>query len=155
MLERSSLRSPPAQSPAPAPYGDAALVVAEHELHRLVIEVDELYAMWPKGKGAVERARIGRRIEVALSRVAELYRIIANAQPATLQGAAVQIRRALVMLEDKDIAVAQRLIYSALNVVEVFADEALSVESLEAGAGINQESLAHLSMGCRRRWLRV
>ena len=121
MPRRSPPRSSLSQPTAPAPHTDADLVVAEHELQDLVIEVDELYAMWPKGRGAVERARIGRRIDDALSRVAELYGIITNAQPATLQGAAVQFRRALAMLEDKDIAVAQRLIDSALNVVEASA----------------------------------
>ncbi len=121
MLGRSSLQPSPSQPTAPAPHGDAALVDAERELHSLVIEVDELYAMWPKGKGAVERARIGRRIDDALARVSEIYGVITSAQPVTLQGAAVQFRRALAMLEDKDIAVAQRLIDSALNVVEASA----------------------------------
>lgn len=120
MLERSPPRSSPDQPTAPAPHGDVVLVDAERELHELVVEVDELYAIWPKGKGAVERARIGQRIEGALSRVAELYGVIVNARPETLQGAAVQFRRALAMIEDKNVA-ARRLIDSALNVVEASA----------------------------------
>ena len=101
-------------------HADAALVDAEQELHGLVIEIDALYAIWPNGRGAIERAGTGRRIEDALSRVAELYGVIANAQPATLQGAAIQLRRALAMIDDSNIA-ARRLVDSALNVVETAA----------------------------------
>ena len=84
--------------------------------------VHALYDRWPKGKSAVQRARIGRRIEDVLERVSELYGVITTAQPETLQGAAVQLRRALAMLDDADVT-AQRLIDSALNVVEASADE--------------------------------
>lgn len=122
MLGRSSLHPSLAQPPAPTPHADADLVVAEHELHEFVIEVDALYVLWPKGKGAVQRARIGRRIEDALSRIAELYGVITSTQPETLQGAAVQLRRALAMIEDTNVS-ARRLIDSALNVVEASADD--------------------------------
>ena len=104
-----------------AAHADAALVIAERELQDLLIEVDSLWAMWPKGKNAVERARIGQRIDDVLVRVSELYGVITTAQPETLQGAAVQLRRALALI-DGDGKTAQRMIISALNVVDAPMD---------------------------------
>ncbi len=73
------------------------------------------------GRNAIERAKIGRRIDDALMRVGELHTMITQSEPETLQGAAVQRRRAMAMLEDEKNQRAQALVASALGVVEASA----------------------------------
>ena len=105
-IDSSSGRSP-----------DAALIEAEAELQALVIEIETLNVLCPAAEPATRRAKIGGCRNTAYERLAELYGVIANAKPRTLAGAAVQLRRALVGLED-GMVMEQRLVASALAVVE-------------------------------------
>ena len=108
-------------------HPDADLLAWEIELDRLVLEHAKLEAAWPKGETAVDRARTGRRYENALNRIAELHGLIVRAQPKTLAGAAVQLRRALATIDAHDCKspwgeperVEARLVEAALGVVEV------------------------------------
>ena len=87
---------------APPEHPDADLLAWEAELDRLVVEHAKLEAAWPKGETAVERARTGRRLDEVLTRIAELHGLIARAQPRTLAGTAVQLRRALAVIDVDD-----------------------------------------------------
>ena len=105
---------------------DAALIAAGREVETLAVEIEALRALWPKGETAVKRAEIGRRLESAYDRLAELYGVIASTDAHTLAGAAVKLRRAIAAVEahdcgsavDRDREPELRLIESALAVVE-------------------------------------
>ena len=85
-------------APLPADLdGDSAadhgLVEMEHELIRLLLEYDELRTAWPKGRHVLVRARIGRRVADALSRIDDLEHAIATTPARTADEAAVRHRR--------------------------------------------------------------
>ena len=71
---------------------------------------------------------IERRLEDLLRRIAELQNLIAEAQPKTLVGAAVLLRRALAAIEAHDChvplrepeRVEERLVAAALRVMESY-----------------------------------
>ncbi len=60
---------------------------------------------------------IGGCLSTACERLAELYGTVADARPETLAGAAVLLRHALVVVEDKN-RMGHQLIASALAAVE-------------------------------------
>ena len=96
---------------------DADLIAWEAELHELLLEHERLEAAWPKGATAVDRARIGRRLEDVLDDIAEIHELIADARPRTLAGAAVLLRRALAAIGDPG-RVEARLVGAALRAVD-------------------------------------
>ncbi len=81
---------------------DADLLAGEAELTELLLEHERLEAAWPKGPTAIDRARIGRRLEEVLDDIAEIHELIADARPRTLAGAAVLLRGALAAIEAHD-----------------------------------------------------
>ena len=85
-------------APSPADHdGDGiaadGLVEMERELIRLLIEYDELRTAWPKGGHVLVRARIGRQVADALSRIDDLEHVIATTPARTADEAAVRHRR--------------------------------------------------------------
>lgn len=108
-------------TPPPRPPSDpldAELVAAGREVEALAVEIEALQALWPKGETALRRAEIGRALDLALARLAELYGIIANSEAHTLAGAAVMLRRALAGL-DGERGLEHRLVGRALGVIEL------------------------------------
>ena len=99
---------------------DAHILAAEAEMQALAIEIEALRTVWPAGDTAIRRAEVGGCLSTAYDRLGELYGTIAAARPTTLAGAAVQLRRALVVVEDGNEMV-RRLVGSALAVVEATA----------------------------------
>ena len=81
---------------------DEDLVEKERELVRLLIEYDELRTAWPKGGHVLVRAKIGRQVADALSRIADLEHVIATTPARTPAEAAVR-RRRLAALESAGI----------------------------------------------------
>ena len=81
---------------------DAQLLAMEGELKRLLIRSEGLRAAWPKGRTAVDRARIGREVDDTLDRISELHRQIVTTPAHTLAGAAVQLLRLAVYVGEKD-----------------------------------------------------
>ena len=73
--------------------GADGLVEMERELIRLLIEYDELRTAWPKGGHVLVRARIGRQVADALSRIDDLEHVIATTPARTADEAAVRHRR--------------------------------------------------------------
>ncbi len=105
----------PSESPA----------VLEHQLVGHLLDFETLDAAWPKGRTAVERAEIGRRREDALSEIVALHRRIVAGRAETLADAAAQLRRLVVMAEERPEPHAllappnaRRLVASVLAVVE-------------------------------------
>ncbi len=78
-----------------------SLVALESHLVDHLLDFEDLDAAWPKGRTAVERARIGREREEALSEIATLRNRIAGGRAATLADAAVQLRRLVVMADEE------------------------------------------------------
>ena len=68
---------------------DSKLLALEAELSERLVEFERLDIAWPKGRGAVERARIGREHENTLERIAEIETFIAQCRPTTVADAAV------------------------------------------------------------------
>ena len=99
---------------------DTDLLAAEAEMQALAVEIETLRTLWPVGNTAIRRANIGGCLNSACARLAELYSTVAEARPETLAGAAAQLRRALVVVEDSG-RMEHRLIASALAVVEACA----------------------------------
>ncbi len=93
----------------------AALPTLERELHGCLIEYEALSEAWPRGRTAMERYRIGKKVDAALKRIAELEAAIAGAKAMTLEDAAVQLRRVLARLDDASL---EALVMSALGAVE-------------------------------------
>ena len=84
---------------------------------------------WPHAPHVLDRAKIGRRREEALSGIVALRGRIVTAHAETLADAAVQLRRLVVMVEEEHRAHAllaspdvHRLLASVLAVVEREAD---------------------------------
>ncbi len=75
----------------PAPT--ESLVALESRLAEALLAFETLDTAWPKGRTAIERARIGRRREDALSEIMVLRHSIATGRAETLADAAVQLRR--------------------------------------------------------------
>ena len=85
-------------APLPADLdGDGAadkdLVEMERELTRLLLEYDGLRTAWPKGGHVLVRAKIGRQVADALSRIDDLEHAIATTPARTRAEAAVRHRR--------------------------------------------------------------
>ena len=99
---------------------DTDILAAEAEMQALAVEIETLRALWPVGDTAIRRAKIGGCLNSACERLADLYGMVSAARPETLAGAAAQLRRALVVVEDSD-RMEHRLIASALAVVEACA----------------------------------
>ena len=99
--------------PAPDTHPDAALLAMEGELERLLMRWEDLRAAWPKGRTAVERARLGRKVDDTLDRISDIHRQIVTTPARTLAGAAVQLRRLQTMLGSENLRVRQ-LLRSAL-----------------------------------------
>ena len=76
--------------PADLEPGAGGLVEMERELTRLLIEYDELRTAWPKGRHVLTRARIGRQVADALSRIDALEHVIATTPARTPAEAAVR-----------------------------------------------------------------
>ena len=72
--------------------------------------------------GALDRARMGDRIEQIFERIADIQQIIATTPASTLDDAAVQLRRLSAWLEDGQNKKARVMLRSALAVVEGAAD---------------------------------
>ena len=105
----------PSESPA----------VLEHQLAERLLAFEILDTAWPKGRTALERAEIGRRREDALSQIVTLHRRIVAGRAETLADAAAQLRRLVVMAEERPEPhallappSARRLVASVLAVVE-------------------------------------
>ena len=75
------------------------LVEMERELTRLLIEYDELETAWPKCRDILVRAKIGRRVADALTRIDDLEHDIATTLAKTPAGAAVRRRRLAALSE--------------------------------------------------------
>ena len=58
--------------PAASTRSSVTLVEMESELEALLVEYDSLETAWPKGRHVLVRARIGRQVADALSRIADL-----------------------------------------------------------------------------------
>ncbi len=58
-----------APSPADLEQGVDGLIEMERELIRLLLVYDELRTAWPKGGHVLVRAKIGRQVADALSRI--------------------------------------------------------------------------------------
>ena len=91
-------------APLPADLdGDGAadkdLVEMERELTRLLLEYDELRTAWPKGGHVLVRARIGRQVADALSRIDDLLHAIATTPARTPPEAAVRHRRLSALMD--------------------------------------------------------
>ncbi len=78
-----------------------SLVVLEQHLAERLLEFEYLDAAWPKGDTAVERARIGRFREDALSEIVVLQDRITRGRAETLADAAAQLRRLVVMADEE------------------------------------------------------
>ena len=72
---------------------DEGLVEMERELTKLLLEYDELRTAWPKGGHVLVRAKIGRQVADALSRIDDLEHAIATTPARTPAEAAVRQRR--------------------------------------------------------------
>ncbi len=106
-------------APIPADLKQDAegLVLMERELTQLLIEHDELRTAWPKGGHVLVRARIGRQVADALSRIADLEHAIATTPartPAEARGTAEALSGAIGGWDDP----LQHLLASALTAVE-------------------------------------
>ncbi len=104
-------------------------VALESRLTDRLLDFERLDAAWPKGATAIERARIGREREEALSDICALRQRIAGARAETLADAAAQLRRLVVMTEAGPQVRAllalpdvRHLVASVLAVVERAAD---------------------------------
>ena len=85
-----------------APAVTTSLVELERELDALLLEYESLSRAWPKEPDILTRAKIGRRIEDALSRICELQHAIGTTQAKSIPDAAVQLRRLAVLLDGQD-----------------------------------------------------
>ena len=92
---QSLLSRPRSTAPSPADLdpGDDGLVEMERELTRLLLEYDELKTAWPKCRHVLVRAKIGRQVADALSRIADLVNDIITTPARTPAEAAVRRRR--------------------------------------------------------------
>ncbi len=113
------------------PAASETLVALEHQLTAALIWFETLDAAWPKGRTAIERARIGRRREDALSEIMTVRQRIATGRAETLADAAVQLRRLAVEAEEEPrphalmaLPDSRALVASVLAVVEREADAA-------------------------------
>ena len=75
------------------------MVEMERELTRLLIEYDELRTAWPRGGHVLIRARIGRQVADALTRIDDLEHVIATTPARTPAEAAVRRRRLAALSE--------------------------------------------------------
>jgi hypothetical protein len=109
-----------APDPEPPQDPDADLLKLEQELAGLLVEYEVLREAWPKPAKAMDRYRIGKEVGATLSRIGEIERAIAETQAETLAGAAVQLRRLQVVMDEMRQVppVARALLGSALGVVE-------------------------------------
>ncbi len=142
---------------APMPAPSESLVALESRLAEALLEFERLDAAWPKGRTAIERAKIGRRREDALSEIATLRHRIATGRAQTLADAAVQLRRLVAeadtegsslrgLLGEPDM---RKLVASVLAVVEREAD-AESTPAAESAASPKTCSLAAM---CRATFM--
>jgi hypothetical protein len=106
------------------------LVTLEQQLDAQLVAFEDLDAAWPKAPTAVERARIGREREKALSAIYQLRQQIARSSAHTLANAAVLLRRLAVTMETDGDPERAGMLASALDAVE----RAVSVESRPAAA---------------------
>jgi len=104
---------------------DAGLLIADAEARALAIEIETLRARWPVAEPATRRAAIGRRISDACERLADCYQTVITTRARTLAGAAVKLRRAILLLDsisgasnDRAARAAAKLVEDALEVVE-------------------------------------
>ncbi len=105
-------------------HPDADLLAAGREVEALAVEIEALQALWPKGETAVRRTEIGRSLDGAYDRLAELYGTITNTDAHTLVGAAVNLRRGLLLMnaatpgDSDELKTAKRLLSAALVFLE-------------------------------------
>ena len=118
------------------------LPVLELRLTDVLLDFERLDEAWPKGRGAVERARTGRQREDALSEIVTLHQRIVAGRAETLADAAAQLRRLAVMADERPTAhallappSARQLVASVLVVVEREADGAGIGEAAAQGHG--------------------
>ena len=108
------------------PDPSETLPVLEQRLTERLLDFDRLDEAWPRGRTAIERAKIGRQRDDALSEIVTLRQRIVTARAETLADAAVQLRRLAVeaeaegsslreMLAEPDM---RRLVASVLAAVE-------------------------------------
>jgi len=104
---------------------DAGLLAADAEARSLAVEIENLRARWPVAEPATRRAAIGRRISEACERLADCYQTVITTRARTLAGAAVKLRRAILLLDsisgvsnDRSARAAAKLVADALEVVE-------------------------------------
>ena len=86
-------------APAASNGANVSLVELERELDALLLEYESLSRAWPKEPDILTRAKIGRQVEDALSRIYELQHAIGTTQARTIPDAAVQLRRLAVLLD--------------------------------------------------------
>ncbi len=95
---------------------DADLIAAERRLHSFLIELDALWSKWPKGKTALQRAKIGQRIGYLEGQVEAVHGLITDTEAVSPAGAAVKLRRVLARVDET--AIVGRLVASALSAIE-------------------------------------
>ena len=77
------------------------LPALDQRLTDALLGFDRLDEAWPKGATAVERAEIGRRREEALSEIVSLHQHIVAGRAETLADAAAQLRRLVVIAQER------------------------------------------------------
>ncbi len=97
------------------------LLTLETELHDLLLRREQLAAAWPRGRNPIERAKIGREVEDARTRIGEIMAEIANTPARTPLGLAVQLRRVQAAIEHDDRELAAHLVERAVVSCEEMA----------------------------------
>ncbi len=105
------------------------LLSLETELHDLLLRHEQLAAAWPRGRNPIERAKIGREVEGARTRIAEVMAEIADTPARTPQGLAVQLRRVQAAIEHDDRELAAHLVARAVPSCEGMAVRAQALTS--------------------------
>ncbi len=116
---------------APMLAPSSSLVTLEQQLTDALLDFERLDEAWPRGRNAIERAEIGRRREEALPEIVTLHQRIVAGHAETLADAAAQLRRLVVMADERPTAhallappSARLLVASVLAVVERVVDGA-------------------------------
>ena len=111
------------------PIPSASLITLERQLADVLLEFERLDDAWPRGRNAIKRAEIGRRREETLSEIVTLHQRIVAGRAETLADAAAQLRRLVVMADERPEPhallappSARSLVASVLAVVERAAD---------------------------------
>ncbi len=87
----------------------------------MLLRHERLAQAWPRGRNPLERAKIGRQVEDARTRIAEIMAEIANTPARTPLGLAVQLRRVQAAIEHDDRELAAHLVARAVASCEGMA----------------------------------